>query len=154
MTQNLNAWEVRFLKNYLWFSQMSPLLICTVNMQHSSHVLTHVFIPCMHVTLSGSLCFTGLCSSPQPLNYCSLRSIYKEWWWLNGLRDWLLSLLDLSLILGTHIAEGQNWFLQVVFWPPHVCCGMHMCAHTRTHTHVHIILKSVFSTLTELVLQH
>lgn len=31
-----------------------------------------------------------------------------------------------------HMAGAGNWLLQVVHWPPHAHCGMHVCAHRHT----------------------
>lgn len=43
----------------------------------------------------------------------------------------------LSWISRTHVMEGENWLLEVVFWPPNSPYAM--C----THTHINTINKSI-----------
>lgn len=51
---------------------------------------------------------------------------------------------DLSLILGTHMVERGKYFLHVVLWPLHACCGIYMHRHTQTQRHrqIHVIKKT------------
>jgi hypothetical protein len=35
----------------------------------------------------------------------------------------------LSLLSTTHMVEGENWLLQVVLWPSHTHCHMHIATH-------------------------
>ena len=74
--------------------------------------------------------------------------------WVTGMVQWTRELAakpnDLSSIPGTHVVEGENWFLHVVIWPLPMCYSMPSLTHAvnlLTHvTHaVNLTLKSALS---------
>ena len=44
---------------------------------------------------------------------------------------------SLSSILGSHIVDGNNLLLKIMFWPPIVCTSAH------THAHMHMQNKQI-----------